>query len=129
LVIADGFFEWRNEGKTKQPYFIHMKDDRPFAFAGLWDRWKKTEPATESCTIITTDANRLMAPLHDRMPVILSPEASHLWLDQNIEDPEILDRLLVPYADDEMKAHPVSTLVNSYKHDAADCIRPTMLSE
>jgi putative SOS response-associated peptidase YedK len=123
LVLADGFYEWIKEGKIKQPYFIHMKDDRPFAFAGLWDRWSKSEPPVESCTIITTTANSLMAPLHDRMPVILTEDAVSLWLDPKFEDPLALASLLAQYPDEEMEAYPVSTVVNSARHEAADCVQ------
>ncbi|MFO0898004.1 MAG: SOS response-associated peptidase [Pirellulales bacterium] len=71
LILADGFYEWQKQGKTKQPYFIHRPDDQPFAFAGLWEWWKGNVLEIASCTIITTEANELMRPLHDRMPVIL----------------------------------------------------------
>lgn len=124
LVLADGFYEWRKQGKMKQPFFIRMKDSRPFAFAGLWECWKKSAPPIESCTIITTNANGLMSELHDRMPVILSPTAAEIWMDQEIDRPEPLLSLLQPYADDEMEAYPVSTLVNSPKHDSSACINP-----
>ncbi len=124
LVLADGFYEWRKDGKTRQPYFIRMKDEGPIAFAGLWERWKKNGLAIESCTIITTSANTLMSELHDRMPVILSKSDIDIWLDQKIDQPESLLPLLDPYPDDEMEAYPVSTLVNSPKHDSNECIEP-----
>lgn len=129
LILADGFYEWKTSGKNKQPYFIQMKDGRPFAFAGLWERWSKSETAIESCTIITTSPNSLLAELHNRMPVILSEQAAHLWLDPEIEQPEPLTSLLVPYSEDEMIAYPVSTLVNSPKHDSSDCIEPVDSTE
>ena len=124
LVVADGFYEWRKQGKTKQPYFIRMKDERPFAFAGLWERWKKPNLTIESCTIITTSANKLMSDLHDRMPVILSQNDIAIWLDQKIDQPEPLLPLLDPYPDDEMAAYPVSTLVNSPKNESGECVAP-----
>lgn len=124
LVLADGFYEWRQEGKVKQPLFIRMKDAKPFAFAGLWERWTKSGSPIETCTIITTNANTLMSELHDRMPVILSPVAADVWLDQEIEQPELLLSLLGPYPDDEMEAYPVSTLVNSPKNESSECIVP-----
>jgi putative SOS response-associated peptidase YedK len=124
LVIADGFYEWKKSGKNKQPYFIQMADERPFVFAGLWDRWAKSSPAIESCTIITTTPNALVADIHDRMPVILAEAAATLWLDRTVEDAESLTSLLVPYPDSEMVAYPVSPLVNSPQHDSADCIAP-----
>ncbi|ODA28648.1 SOS response-associated peptidase [Planctopirus hydrillae] len=124
LVLADGFYEWRTEGQSKQPFCIRMKDARPFAFAGLWERWTKSGSPIETCTIITTNANTLMSELHDRMPVILSPAAADVWLDQKIEQPELLLSLLGPYPDDEMEAYPVSTLVNSPKNESSECIVP-----
>lgn len=124
LVLADGFYEWRKEGKAKQPYYIRMKDEMPIAFAGLWEHWKGNGLTIESCTIITTSANQLMSELHDRMPVILSGQDIDTWLDQTIDDPEILQPMLDPYPDDEMEAYPVSTLVNSPKHETSECIEP-----
>ncbi len=104
-VIADGFYEWKKlDGKNKQPYFIHMKDDRPFAFAGLSERWKNGEDVVESATIVTTEANSLMSEIHDRMPVILPPEARQLWLDPEFEGKEQLLALLKPYLEEEMVA-------------------------
>jgi putative SOS response-associated peptidase YedK len=96
LVIADGFYEWRKDGKVKQPFFIHMKDDRPFAFAGLAEHWSKGEKPIDSCTIITTDPNSMMAPIHDRMPVILPKDAYDVWLDPGFQDKERLLALPLP---------------------------------
>jgi putative SOS response-associated peptidase YedK len=124
LVLADGFYEWKKSGKAKQPYFIHMADGRPFVFAGLWERWAKSLPAIESCTIITTTPNALVADIHDRMPVILANDAAIIWLDQNVKDAALLSSLLVPYPDAELVAYPVGPLVNSPQHDSADCIQP-----
>lgn len=124
LVIADGFYEWKKEGKTKQPYFIHLKDDGPFAFAGLWERWKQGDLAIESCTIITTKANELMAPLHDRMPAILSKNDFDVWLDPNVEDPEKLTPLLDSYPSTDMGLYPVSTVVNSPRNETRECTLP-----
>jgi putative SOS response-associated peptidase YedK len=122
LVVADGFYEWQKRNGSKQPYLIHLKDDRPFAFAGLWDRWHKGEEPIESCTILTTDANELVAPLHDRMPVIIPRSAYDLWLDPKVRDPEMLKPLLVPYSSSEMDAYPVSEVVNSPKNEVAECV-------
>lgn len=122
LVLADGFFEWKKEGKSKQPYFIRMKDEGPIAFAGLWEHWNKNGLTIESCTIITTSANKLMSELHDRMPVILSGNDIDVWLDRKVEDSETLLPMLDPYPDDEMEAYPVSTLVNSPKNESSECI-------
>ncbi len=124
LILADGVYEWRKEGTSKQPYFIHMKDDRPFALAGLWERWKKSDPPLETCTIVTTSANSLLSDLHDRMPVILTDADAAVWLDPEIEQPEPLLSLLDPYPDDEMEAYPISTLVNSPKNETSKCIEP-----
>ncbi|MEX2114728.1 MAG: SOS response-associated peptidase [Pirellulales bacterium] len=122
LVIADGFYEWQKRGGAKQPYFIHMREDQPFAFAGLWARSERFETPIETCTIVTTEANALLRSMHDRMPVILDREACERWLDANVEDTAALEPLLRPHAADPMAAYPVSTLVNSPRHDAADCI-------
>ena len=124
LVLADGFYEWQKTGKAKQPYFIHLKGRKPFCFAGLWERWSKGEKPVETCTILTTDANKLMAPLHDRMPVIIAPKDYGLWLDAAVQEPERLQALLQPYPDAEMEAYPVSTLVNSPKNNSPECVEP-----
>ena len=125
LVVADGFYEWRKDQRAKQPYYIRLKQDRPFAFAGLWERWGTSDVPLETCTIVTTEANALLQPLHDRMPVILDRERWQRWLDPANEDRQALEALLRPYWSDEMLAYPVTSLVNSPKHDAAECIAPT----
>jgi putative SOS response-associated peptidase YedK len=122
LIVADGFFEWRKTDGRKQPYFIHRKDDRPFAFAGLWERWARGDEPVESCTIITTEANELMQPIHDRMPVIVPCSAYDLWLDPTVKDLSRLETLLSPDPELELEAYPVSTLVNSPAHDERRCI-------
>lgn len=120
LVIADGFYEWRKEGSKKQPVYIRMAQDRPFAFAGLWERWNQGSVATETCTIITTEANELLRPVHDRMPVILSERDYDAWLDPGRGGVE----LLRPYPSSEMTWFPVSTLVNRASHDDPACVEP-----
>jgi putative SOS response-associated peptidase YedK len=125
LVAADGFYEWKKEGKAKQPYLIHRKDGKPFAFAGLWSTWKDPERAgalVETFTILTTDANDLLRPLHDRMPVIVDPENFDLWLDPKQEDAAVLQPLLVPHAVEGFEAFPVSRLVNSPANEVAGCV-------
>lgn len=123
LVIADGFYEWQKVGKQKQPYYFQMKDGSPFAFAGLWDSWQPPEGETIiSCTLLTTAANEVLQPVHDRMPVILQPEAYTQWLDPQNKNPEELLPLLEPYPEAAMKAYPVSTLVNSPTNDVRECI-------
>lgn len=114
LVPADGFFEWQKKGKEKVPHRITLKSGELFTFAGLWDEWtnKETGEVLYTFSIITTEANELVRPIHDRMPVILSPEAEELWLDEHERQEDLLS-LLVPYKADEMKAFPVSQLVNS----------------
>ncbi|WP_018477016.1 SOS response-associated peptidase [Pontibacter roseus] len=112
LVPADGFFEWQVTEQGKVPYRILLKSEELFTFAGLYDEWvdKGTGEVLHSFTIITTEANEVVKPIHDRMPVMLSPEAEELWLDEH--EPQLLS-LLVPYRPSEMKAYPVSPLVNS----------------
>lgn len=114
LVPAAGFFEWQASGQGKVPYRIMLKSEALFTFAGLWDEWadKSTGEVLHTFAIITTEANDLVKPIHDRMPVMLSPEAEELWLDGN-EPQEHLLSLLMPYRAEEMKAYPVSQLVNS----------------
>jgi putative SOS response-associated peptidase YedK len=123
LIPADGFFEWARAGKKmKQPYFFQMKDETPFAFAGIWDRWRGTGEEITSCAIITTACNDLLAPIHDRMPVILKPESYSAWLSNG--EPEELDDLLVPFQASEMKSFPVSSAVNRPQIDEASLVEP-----
>jgi putative SOS response-associated peptidase YedK len=125
LVAADGFYEWKKTERQKQPYFIHLQDHSPLAFAGLWESWQPPaahEDPIETCTIITTDANELMRELHDRMPAILAPDQYALWLDPDVQDPKRVQPLLAPYPADAMVAAPVSTYVNSPAHDDAKCV-------
>jgi putative SOS response-associated peptidase YedK len=127
LVAADGFYEWKKEGKAKQPYLIRRQDRKPFAFAGLWSSWRDPEqpgPPVETFTILTTAANDLLRPLHDRMPVILDAENFGLWLDPKMEDAAQLQPLLVPHAVAGFEAFPVSRLVNSPANEVAGCIEP-----
>jgi putative SOS response-associated peptidase YedK len=124
LVAADGFYEWKRGTKPKQPYYIRLVDDGPFAFAGLWERWRRGDEAVESCTILTTDANELVAALHDRMPVILHPDQYDEWLDPRPSDKGRLKSLLVPYPAERMAFHAVSTTVNSPRHEGPECIAP-----
>ncbi|MFQ5578075.1 MAG: SOS response-associated peptidase, partial [Anaerolineae bacterium] len=125
LILADGFFEWQKTSGGKIPAYIHLKDRKPFAFAGLWDRWRA--PGGEeihSCTIITTRPNSLMKPLHNRMPVILPPAAIEPWLAPVEQPPQALLPLLTPYPAGDMAFYRVSKLVNSPANDLPDCIRP-----
>ena len=125
LVVADGFYEWQRVGGRKQPHFIGFADGRAFGMAGLWERWDGDgERPVESCTIVTTAANEVVAPLHDRMPVILDPGGFELWLDPGVRDPEALQPLLRPHAAAAMRAHPVSPLVNNPANDLPACREP-----
>lgn len=118
LIIADGFYEWKKRNGSKQPYRIMMKDDQPFAFAGLWDRWKNDHEIITTCTIITTEANEIVQPIHARTPVILTEQQHSIWLDPTIQAPSNLKNLLQPYPPEKMKTYEVSTLVNSPKNDS-----------
>ncbi len=125
LVVADGFYEWRNTGGKKIPQFIHLKSKQPFGFAGLYDTWTAPdgEPLT-SCTIITTDANPLVRPIHDRMPVIIPRRQHKLWLDPENHDLSKLVALLAPYDADAMDAYAVSPAVNRPANNSPECIAP-----
>ena len=128
LVPADGFYEWRAAGKHKQPYFIHRADDALFAFAGLYDRYRQPDGTDLwSYTIITTEPNAEIAPLHHRMAVILRPEDEEEWLAPEVTDPLQVMRLLRPYPDGELAVYPVSTLVNNARQDAPEMIAPISL--
>jgi len=123
LVIADGFYEWKKLGKNeKQPYYIHRKDASPFGFAGLWERWNGEDGQVESCTIITTSANALMEPLHDRMPVILDPEDYETWLDPSLQERDEVERLLASHPMPDWETYPVSTIVNNPRNESPECI-------
>ena len=125
LVPADGFHEWKQEGGRKQPVYIHMKDGDPFAIAGLWEHWEdKDGMVIESCTLLTTEPNVLLKPVHNRMPVILDQTDYEQWLDPDIQDVTRLKPLLRPYSPDEMTWYPVNLRVNNPKHDDPLCIEP-----
>lgn len=123
LIPANGFFEWQRQGRGKQPYFVRMRDERIFAFAGLWDRWESPDEGTiETCTILTTAANAVLAPIHDRMPVILPPTEYARWLDPALLNTDSLAPLLVPFPPEDMLALPVSPRVNAPSVDDEKCI-------
>ena len=124
LIPADGFYEWRTVGKRKQPYCIAPTDGQPFAFAGLWERWERDGTVVESCTIVITTANATIAPLHDRMPVILARADEALWLDPALTDPAILQPLLVPCAPERLRVWPVGTAVNRPSSEGPDLMTP-----
>ncbi len=128
LIPADGFYEWaRAPGrKTKIPYFIHLKSRQPFAFAGLWGEWQGPDGSQiRSCTIITTQPNGMLAALHNRMPVILQPDACARWLDRAAHGRGELQSLLAPFPAAEMGAYPVSTLVDNPANDRPECAVPS----
>jgi putative SOS response-associated peptidase YedK len=121
LIPADGFYEWKREGKEKLPFCFTLADDAVFAFAGLWEQWKSPQGQTvESCTILTTEPNELVRDVHDRMPVILTPDAYDLWLDPGFNRVPELQPLLKPYAG-AMRRYRVSSRVNQVKNDDAEC--------
>jgi len=131
LVLADGYIEWKKMGGQKRPFHIHMSDDRPFAFAGLWESWRDKQATTgdseesraiETCTVITTDANSLTSDVHDRMPAILPEDSYDMWLDPEFSATELLQRLLQPYDSDEMLMDEVSTRVNNVRNDDPACL-------
>jgi putative SOS response-associated peptidase YedK len=125
LIPADGFFEWKATGERKQPHYIRLQDAGPFAFAGLWERWAPADrEPIESCTILTTEPNEVLRPIHDRMPVILPPAAWSLWLDPAVRERERLQPLLVPHPAAAMIAYPVGLGVNSARRDDPSCIEP-----
>jgi len=126
LIPADGFYEWqRAGGRRTQPFYVRRRDGSPFAFAGLWDVWRAPDgERIASCTIVTTDSNALLAPIHDRMPVILDEVAYDAWLDPRPRAAAALEGLLVPFAAAPLEAYPVSTLVNTPANDDPQCIAP-----
>lgn len=125
LVPADGFYEWQGNKPPKQPFFIRMKDDAPFCFAGLWERWQPEDVAdpVDTFTILTTDANDTVRPIHPRMPVILDPANYQRWLARTAEADQVAD-LLGPYPPDRMEAWPISTKVNSVRNNGPDLVDP-----
>ena len=125
LIPASGFYEWRKEGKERHPTYIHLKSKEPFAFAGLWETWKSPEgESIRSCTIMTTEPNSFIEPIHNRMPVILGQEAEALWMDPMTEDPKTLQQLLVPFPPEDLDAYQISDLVNSPKNESEEIIQP-----
>lgn len=123
LVLADGFYEWQKLPTRKQPYHVRLRDGRPFGFAGLWERWNSPEgEALESCTIVTTVPNEVVAPIHDRMPVILAAEDVGAWLEPGQRDVTAILPLLRPYPAELMKAYPVGLRVNSPANDDPRCL-------
>ena len=124
LVPMEGFYEWARRGDRKRPFYFHMRDGEPFAVAGLWENWEGGGDPLETCTLLTTEANELLAGYHDRMPVILRPEDYDLWLDAGVRSAERLLPLLRPYPREEMTTYAVSPMVNSPSNDSPRCVEP-----
>jgi putative SOS response-associated peptidase YedK len=122
LIAADGFYEWKRTENRKQPYYIRLRQSDPFAFAGLWEHWEREGHTIESCTIIVTQANTLIATIHDRMPAILSPADYDTWLNPKVEDTQTLSPLLRPYPADSMVAVPVGLAVNNPRNDGPELL-------
>jgi putative SOS response-associated peptidase YedK len=126
IIPATGFFEWKREAKQKQPFYIHPHGEELFSFAGLWETWHDPEgEIVESCAVITTEANELMRPIHDRMPVILNWEGEEVWLNPR-SAPDALCALLVPFPADRMGAYAVDPYVNNAKNQGPKCIEPAV---
>jgi putative SOS response-associated peptidase YedK len=127
LIPADAFYEWKPIAGRRQPYCIRMAERGPFAMAGLWEHWvDPSGQAVESCTIITTDANALVAELHDRMPAILAPGDFATWLDAGHAS---VRELLKPFPSEQLVSYPVALRVNNAKNDDAECIAPLIAQE
>jgi putative SOS response-associated peptidase YedK len=125
LIPATGFYEWKKEGRQKQPYLFRLADGGLFAFAGLWEMGRdKDGKEAEACAILTTEANELVRPAHDRMPVILDPQHYAGWLDPSLTDPAQFAEWLRPYPASAMMAYPVSPLVNNARHEGPECAEP-----
>jgi putative SOS response-associated peptidase YedK len=129
IIPADGFYEWQRTGGKKQPYFFRMQDEHPFGFAGLWEKWKAIDgQVLETCTILTTEANEVLQPVHDRMPVILHPDDYELWLDADMRKLDLAKELLRPFPASEMLAYPVSPSINSPLSQGAQLIERTAVN-
>ena len=125
IIPASGFYEWQKVEKLKVPYYLRMVDSSPMPFAGIWEAWCSPDgQVLESCAILTTSANAKVAPIHDRMPVILDPAGFSLWLDRQVYEVDKLAGLFVPYPADRLEAYRVTMLVNNPAYDDAECIEP-----
>ena len=124
LIPADGFYEWKRNGTSKQPFCFEVNDGELFAFAGLWDGWKNAEGQwIKTCSILTTVPNAVTATVHDRMPVILDRESYDLWLDPGMQNVTAISELLKPYDARMMRAYPVSPRINHVANDDQECSR------
>jgi putative SOS response-associated peptidase YedK len=123
LIVIDGFYEWRAATGGKRPYRVCRTDRGPFTVAGVWERWDGPAGVLESCAIVTTSANAMMAPIHDRMPVIIPSDRRDLWLAPDAARGE-LEPMLCPYPGADLEAYEVSRVVNSPANDRPECIEP-----
>ena len=125
IVPASGFYEWKPEGSRKTPHYIRLSDESPMALAGIWESWKRPDGTVlETFAVLTTSANGLIAPIHDRMPVILHRDDTGPWLDPEMRNPEAFEALYRPYPSERLTAYPVSGRVNSARNDSPECIAP-----
>lgn len=130
LVPADGYYEWQVIGKAKQPYHIRLRGGKPFAFAGLWECWRTPGgKSVETCSFLTTEANQFISRIHDRMPVIISPDNFDRWLDVDAFDVEEIKPLLTGYTGDDMEMLAVSTYVNNARHEGEECLEAAERSQ
>ncbi|MEX0590143.1 MAG: SOS response-associated peptidase, partial [Xanthobacteraceae bacterium] len=127
LIPADGFYEWKKEGKGRRPYFVRARDKQPFAFAGLWETWSDRDGGEiETAAIIICEANETLAPIHDRMPVIVPREKYDPWLDADRIDARPATALVGPAPDDFLEAYEISTRVNKADNDGAENLLPVV---
>jgi putative SOS response-associated peptidase YedK len=124
LIPASGFYEWQKKAGGKQPFLTQARDGHPLALAGLWERWQRGDRQIESCTIITTRADSLLEPIHDRMPVIIPREHFSAWLDPGVQDADLLEEFLVPAPSDRLELQPVSTSVNNVRNQGPELVEP-----
>ena len=129
IIPADGFYEWQRTGGRKQPFFFRMRDEHPFGFAGLWERWEGEDgEVINSCAILTTEANEVLRPVHDRMPVILHPDDYELWLGGSARELDLVKEVLRPYPAGEMVGYPVGSGVNSPRNQGAGLLERAALN-
>jgi putative SOS response-associated peptidase YedK len=130
IIPASGFYEWQKTSAGKQPFYFYLKDESPFGLAGLYENWldKQTGELVETCTIITTEANEVLEPVHERMPVILKAKDYDFWLDEKVKDIDRLQSLLVPYPAEEMESHKVGKGVNIPDNNSPELIKPSAQS-
>lgn len=125
IVIMSGFFEWRQVNGIKQPYYISKKNKELLAIAALWETWCSPEgEVIHSCCLITTEANEVMQPLHNRMPVILNPKQQHIWMDNSHFDRDFLLSVLLPYSEDDLQIYPVTPKMNNWRFTDREAIKP-----